>query len=177
IIIGVVVGILVALLYVQIDKRYGSYYTQKSDKVKIFLGFLSSIILVILGFGVVYLTTFLFGSALVTDLWNNSDLGVYPGIFGGIIVGKVFEDQYINFKIYGRQPVSLLIRIIIGFTSVVLLYFFTDKVSGLFENSQSIVPWVSTLVDYCSYFILAFTLALIIPWLFTKIESVFLKGK
>ena len=177
ILVGVIVGILVAFLYVQVDIRYGNYYTEKSDKTKLVFGFLGSLLLLILGFGVVFFTTFLFGSSLAPDLWNHSDLGVYPGIFAGVSIGKVFEDNYICFKIYGRQPLRILIRIIIGFASVVLLSLFTDKVSGLFENFQSTIPWLSSIVDYCSYFILAFTLILIIPLLFTKIESIIFRSK
>lgn len=177
ILIGVIVGILVALVFVQIDKRYGLSYSEKSEKTKIFWSFLGSLFLLFLGFVMIFLTTFLFGSELTSDLWNHSDLGIYSGIFGGIAVGKVLEDKYINFKIYRRQPIRVLIRIIIGFTSIIILYLFTKSITDFFESFQSTIPYLTTLIDYCCYFILAFILALIVPWLFTKIESVILKRK
>ncbi|MHA1332096.1 MAG: phosphatase PAP2 family protein [Candidatus Hodarchaeales archaeon] len=171
ILVGVLFGVLIAVIFIQVDSRYGNYFSKTTDKQKIIYGFLGGIGLYLLGLATLLVTVMIFGSGLYSDLWLNSDLGVYPGIFAGMVTGQVIEKKYIGFQIRGKEWKSIVIRGVTGFVAVVILYLFTKVVAGLFKGFQETLPWIFSIADFFSYFILAFSLAYIVPLIFSKMEA------
>jgi membrane-associated phospholipid phosphatase len=176
VIVGVIFGIFLSLLFIYLDKNYGEKVTQLNDSKKIILGVITSISILILGIIVFFLgTLFTFNETIsFTDpqAWNNANLGNYPGILAGVVIGQVLEKKHIDFKIKGREPKSILVRTVLGFILVVILYFGTKAIENIAETFQGNFIWITTLTNYFSYLIIAFSIAFIIPWLFTKIEEV-----
>ena len=68
----------------------------------------------------------------------------------------------------------MLIRVIIGLCSITTLYFIAKAVEGMAEQFQHNLIWITTLINFLAYFIIALFAAFIIPWVFTKIEKQFL---
>lgn len=104
--------------------------------------------------------------------WNDANLGNYPGILAGVVIGQVLEKKYIDFKITGRELKKILVRTFLGFVSVVILYFGAKAIENIAESLQENIIWITTIANYFSYLIIAFFIAFIIPWLFTKIEEI-----
>ncbi|MHA1972952.1 MAG: phosphatase PAP2 family protein [Candidatus Hodarchaeales archaeon] len=171
IVVGVVFGLLIAIVFMQIDTRYGSYFSNMTDKEKIFYGILGSIGLYLLGLATLMVTVMIFGPDISSDLWLNSDLGVYPGIFAGIITGQVLEKKHLDFQVRGKEWKSIVVRGMIGFISVVILYLFTKVVAKLFKSFQESLPWILSVGDFLSYFLLAFVLVYVVPLIFIRIEA------
>ncbi|MFX0085705.1 MAG: phosphatase PAP2 family protein [Candidatus Hodarchaeota archaeon] len=175
VIFGVIFGIFLSLLYIYLDNNYGEKVTQLTDSKKIILGVIVSIGILILGVVVFLLgTLFTFNGAISfsdPQAWNDANLGNYPGILAGVVIGQVLEKKHIDFKITGREPKKILIRTVLGFLSVVILYFGAKAIENIAESLQENIIWITTLANYFSYLIIAFFIAFIIPWLFTKIEE------
>ncbi|MFX0185583.1 MAG: phosphatase PAP2 family protein, partial [Candidatus Hodarchaeota archaeon] len=176
ILIGVLFGVIISILFIQMDERYGDRMNQLKDSQKIILGLALSLCLFILGIIAFIIGTFFtFNETIsLSDplVWENAELGDYPGILAGFVLGQILEKKHVNFKIKEGEWNKRLLRIFIGFFSVVILYLTSKVIEGLFEEiQQTSIVWITTVVNYFSFFIMAFALAFIIPWLFVKIEK------
>ncbi len=175
IIVGVVFGFLISFAFIYLDKKYSEKIIQLDDSKKIILGFGAGIVLLILGFFAIFLGSIIeFNEAIsLSDpmIWNKANLGTYPGILTGMVLGQVLEKQHVDFKIKDRTLKIILTRSILGFISVAILYFGAKAFEDLAESIQSSFIWSTTLANYIAYFFIAFFIAFVIPWLFTKIEN------
>lgn len=139
IIVGVVFGILISFAFIYLDNNYNEKIIQLNDSKKIILGFGVGIVLLILGFFALFLGSIIeFNEAIsLTDpmVWNEANLGTYPGILTGMVLGQVLEKKHVDFKIKDRTPKIILIRSVLGFISVAVLYIvakaFEDVAEGL----------------------------------------------
>ena len=175
IIVGVIFGILVSLAFIYIENNYNAKITELDDSKKIILGFGISIALLILGFFALFLGSIIEFNEVVslTDphFWNEADIGTYPGILAGIVIGQVLEKKYVDFKTNNRTLKIILIRSILGFITVAILYFGAKAFEDVAEGLQDNFIWSTTVANYIAYFFIAFFIAFVIPWLFTKIEN------
>ena len=173
ILFGVLFGILVAWVYMKAEDRYRPEITTWSDSRKIIVGIIISLVLVIIGLLSFFLGTFFtFNQQIfMTDpnVWLETDLGTYPGILAGIVVGQVLESKYVNFTTDYMTKSMVILRAIIGIVSVVVLYLLNKVVDNLAEGIQTEIVWITSMTNFLSYFIIAFFIAFVIPWLFTKI--------
>ncbi len=175
ILIGVLFGLLIAYSFLYAEKRYGESLRNQSNGKKIILGFCGSFGLVILGLIALFLGTILpFNQQiLITDpfVWDEANIGTYPGILAGFIAGQVLEKKYVDFKIRRENKKIIAIRSIIGLVTVIVLYLVAGKIEDLATEFSDQIAWSTTIANYFSYLLIAFFLAFIIPWIFTKIES------
>jgi membrane-associated phospholipid phosphatase len=176
ILIGVLFGVIISILFIQMDQRYGDRINQLKDTQKIILGLVLSLGLFILGIIAFILGTFFTfnGAISLSDplVWENAELGEYPGILAGFVLGQILEKKHVNFKIKQGEWNRSLLRIFIGVISVVILYITSKVIEGLFQEiQQTTIVWITTVVNYFSFFIMAIALAFIIPVLFVKIEE------
>jgi hypothetical protein len=103
-------------------------------------------------------------------VWENTNLGTYPGMLAGLVIGLTLEENYIDFPIK-KEKLRMILRATLGLISVLILYLISKAIESLFEEIQKTIVWIITVVNFLSFFLLAFTLAFIIPWLFVKIEK------
>jgi membrane-associated phospholipid phosphatase len=174
IVFGVLFGILLAWVFMKAEDRYRPEMATWSDSRKILVGLIASLVLVVIGLIFFFLgTIFPFNQQIsMTDpnVWLETDLGTYPGILAGIVVGQVLESKYVNFTTDNLTKINIILRAIIGVVSVVVLYLLNRVVDNLAEGFQSEILWILSLTNFISYFIIAFFIAFLIPWLFTKLE-------
>lgn len=175
IIVGVLVGLLLSWIYLVGDSRYGTKIKQWSDMKKIGVGFLLSLGLVILG-----LISFYLGSEIAFNneislndisVWRNVDIGTYPGLLIGIIVGQILEERYVDFSTDELKPTVKIMRILLGIGTAIILYVLAKIIDGIVEDYQSDILWITQLTNYLAFFVIAVFLAFVIPWFFTKLES------
>jgi membrane-associated phospholipid phosphatase len=173
ILFGVLFGIIVVWIYMKAENRYRSDIAYWSDSRKIIIGIIASLVLVVIGFLSFYLgTLFTFNQQIsMTDpnVWLETDLGTYPGILAGIVVGQVLESKYVNFTTDYLTKTKVILRAIIGLVSVVILYLLNKAVDNIAEGFQTEILWITSMTNFLSYFIIAFFIAFVIPWFFTKI--------
>jgi undecaprenyl-diphosphatase len=174
IIFGLLFGFIISILFVLVAQRYGEQLGQLKDSQTIIIGLVVSIALFFIGMVAFLLGTFFpFNQAIsLSDplVWENTNLGTYPGILAGLVVGLTLEKRYIDFPIR-KNRINTILRIVLGLASVIILYLVFKAIEVLFEEVQLKIVWIITVVNYISFFFLAFTLAFIIPWLFVKIEN------
>ncbi|MHA2306353.1 MAG: phosphatase PAP2 family protein [Candidatus Hodarchaeales archaeon] len=174
IIVGVVFGILVSLVFIYIDNNYNVKIIELDDSKKIILGFGISMVLLILGFFALFLGSIIEFNEVIslTDLhfWNEADIGTYPGMLAGIVMGQVLEKKHVDFKTNNRTPKIFLIRPSLGLISVSVLYFCAKAFEDIAEGLQDSFIWSTTVASYIAYLFIAFFIAFVIPWSFTKIE-------
>jgi membrane-associated phospholipid phosphatase len=178
ILFGVIFGAFLTLIFLYLDKNYSEKVIQLDDSKKILLGMIGSIGLLIFGFiALIIGSLFPFNSTISLidpHVWNEADLGTYPGMLAGVVIGQVLERKYVNFEIKRDQSIIILIRVIIGLCSITILYFIAKAVEGMAEQFQHNLIWITTLINFLAYFTIALFAAFIIPWVFTKIEKQFL---
>lgn len=180
IVVGVLVGLFLSWIYLAGDSRYGTKIEHWSDRKKIGTGFLLSLGLLILGFISISLGSELaFNNEIsINDVgvWRDANIGTYPGLLIGIIVGQILEEKYVNFSTEELRPMVKLIRILLGLGTALTLYLFTKIINRMVEDFQADILWITQLSDYLSYFVTAVFLAFVIPAFFTKFESKLKKG-
>ena len=130
--------------------------------------------------GWIGLLSFIFGSLVdfnqsisLSDpiIWLETDLGSYPGLFAGIVVGQVLEKKHVNFNTENKNLTKVLLRAIIGVVSAVVLYLGSKVVDTIAEEIQAEILWITQVTNFLSFFVFGVFMAFIIPWLFTKIEK------
>lgn len=178
ILVGVLFGFFLTIGFLFFDKKYSNKIYQLDYSKKILLGMIGSIGLLFLGFITLLIgSLFTFNGAIsLTDphVWNEADLGTYPGILAGIVIGQILEQRHVNFEIKRDQYIVILFRALFGLCSIIILYFIAKAVEGVAEQFQYILIWIPTITNYIAYFIIALFAAFIIPLVFTKIENKFL---
>ncbi|MHA1995586.1 MAG: phosphatase PAP2 family protein [Candidatus Hodarchaeales archaeon] len=174
ILVGVLFGLILAWVYVRIEPIVVASLEEWSDTKKIMYGILFSTLLIILGFIAIVLGSIIpfNGSISLSDptVWAETDLGTYPGLFAGIVVGQVLEQKHVNFSTRNTSKRSLIIRVLLGFVSVVGLYYAAKGIDNFVMEFQPQFLWITQISNFLSYFVIAFCLAYVIPWLFTKFE-------
>ncbi len=174
IIFGLLFGFIISLVFVLGDQRYGEQLGRLKDSQRIIIGLVASFGLFCIG-----IVTFILGSFFPFNqaisfsdplVWENTNLGTYPGILAGLVVGLTLEERYIDFPIK-KEKSRMILRATLGLISVLILYLISKVIEGLFEEIQKTIVWIITVVNFLSFFILAFTLTFIIPCLFVKIEN------
>jgi hypothetical protein len=175
IIFGVLFGLFLAWGYMKIEPRLAPRIEGWSDTKKILYGLLFSAFLIILGFVAFILgTLFVFNEPIsLSDpvVWAETDLGTYPGLFAGIVIGQTLEKKHINFTTQNLRKKIVFLRVIIGIVSVVILYFIAKGIDNFILDFQSELVWITQLTNYLSYFAISICLAFLIPILFSRIES------
>jgi hypothetical protein len=175
IITGVLFGICISLIYLKIENRYNTQISEWSDSRKISIGILASFFLVLIG-----LVSFFIGTILTfndpisfTDpgVWIEFDLGTYPGLLAGIIIGQVLEKKYVNFNTVEINKKKALLRGILGIVPVIVLYIGAKIIDNIAETVQNDIVWITRATNFLSYFIIAIFMAFCIPWVFDKIEK------
>ena len=163
---GVVFGFLISFAFIFLDKNYNEKIIQLADSKKIILGFGAGIVLLILGFFALFLGSIIeFNEAIsLTDpmIWNEANLGTYPGILTGMVLGQVLEKKHVDFKIKDRTLKIILIRSILGFMSVAILYFAAKAFENVAEGIQDNFIWSTTIANYIAYTFIAFFIAFVI---------------
>ncbi len=174
IVVGVLFGVILSWAYIKIEPYLGSRIEVWTDTKKIMFGILFSGLLIILGFIAFVLgTIFPFNESIsLSDpgVWVETDLGTYPGLFAGIVVGQVLELKHVKFTTKNLSRGSVFFRVIFGFVSVVVLYFAAKGIEDFAMIFQSELVWITQVTNFLSYFVIAFCIAYIIPWLFSKFE-------
>ena len=135
IIVGVLIGLILAWLYIKIEPRLVSSIEKWTDTRKILFGILFSTFLLLIGLvGFLLETVFPFNEPIsISDptVWAETDLGTYTGLFAGIIVGQVLEKKHVSFKKDNIRKEFVVLRMVIGFTLVVVLYFIAKGITNL----------------------------------------------
>ena len=174
IIVGVLFGGILAWIFTKFENRYRTEISSWSDSRKIFVGIIASLVLIAVGF-----LSFFFGTLIPLNqsismsdpaVWLETDLGTYPGILAGFIIGQVLEKKHVNFSTDNMNRGKAVIRTIIGIISVLVLYLISKAVDNIAEGFQDEILWITSAASYITFFIIAFFIAFIIPWLFSKIE-------
>ncbi len=177
IVVGVIFGSFISWLYLEGDSRYGAEIEQWSDIRKIWIGMFLSLGLLALGF-----LSLILGSEIIfnneisfnhIDVWRNTNIGTYPGLLLGIIVGQILEKRYVDFSTFKLGRIVRLFRIVIGIVTVIILYLGAEIIEGIAEDLQTDMVWITQITNYLSYITIAVFIAFVIPYLFTKIESLF----
>ena len=105
------------------------------------------------------------------SVWLELDIGTYPGLLAGIIIGQVLEKKYVNFNTDNPSKKKTLLRGFLGTVPVIILYILVKAVDNLTEVLQDDILWITQATNFTSYFVIAFCIAFCIPWLFDKIEK------
>ncbi|MHA1443126.1 MAG: phosphatase PAP2 family protein [Candidatus Hodarchaeales archaeon] len=175
IIIGALFGIGISIMYIKLETQYGIQIGEWSDKKKISAGILASFGLVMIGLISFFMgTIFPFNDPISLNdpsVWINMDIGTYPGLLAGIVIGRVLEKKHVNFNTDERNKKKTSLRVIIGIISVVVLYLGAKVIDKIAEAVQNDIPWITQVTNYASYFVIAIFIAFCIPWLFDKIEK------
>ncbi|MHA1512617.1 MAG: phosphatase PAP2 family protein, partial [Candidatus Hodarchaeales archaeon] len=175
IIIGALFGIGISIMYMKLETQYGIQIGEWSDKKKISAGILASFGLVMIGLISFFMgTIFPFNDPISLNdpsVWINMDIGTYPGLLAGIVIGRVLEKKHVNFNTDERNKKKTSLRVIIGIISVVVLYLGAKVIDKIAEAVQNDIPWITQVTNYASYFVIAIFIAFCIPWLFDKIEK------
>ena len=175
ILFGVLFGILLAWVFMKVEDRYRPEIVMWSDSRKIAMGLVASLALVALGLLFFFLgTLFTFNQQIsMTDpnVWLETDLGTYPGILAGIVVGQVLEGRYVSFTTDNMTKIKIFLRAIIGIVSVVALYLLNKVIDNIAEGFQTEIVCITSMTNFLSYFVIAVFIAFVIPWLFTKLEK------
>ncbi len=175
ILVGTLIGICTAMVYMKLDTQYGTQIGKWSDLKKISVGILASFGLVLIGLVSFFMGTIFpfYGPISLNDpnVWINIDIGTYPGLFAGIAIGQVLEKKFVNFNTDERNKKKTSFRIVLGIISVVVLYLGAKGIDEIAEAVQNDILWITQVTNYISYFIIAIFLVFCIPWLFDKIEK------
>jgi len=175
IIVGTLLGISIAILFIKLEARYCIQIGEWSDKKKVSIGLLVSFGLILIGFVSLLMGTFFtFNDPISLNdpgVWLQIDIGTYPGILAGIVIGQVLEKKYVNFNTSERNKKKTSLRVILGVTSVVFLYLGAKVIDNVAEGVQNDILWITQVTNYVSYFIIAIFIAFCIPWLFDKVEK------
>ena len=146
-----------------------------SDMKKITVGIFASCVLVFIGLVSFFIGTFLpFNDSIAFNdpgVWLELEIGIYPGLFAGIVIGQVLEKKYVNFSTDHRSKKKTLIRGTFGIIPVIVLYLGAKAIDNIAEAIQDDILWITQVTDFTSYFITAFFMAFCIPWLFDKTEK------
>ncbi|MCK4847556.1 MAG: phosphatase PAP2 family protein [Candidatus Heimdallarchaeota archaeon] len=175
IIVGALFGICISVIYIKIEIRYGTQIGEWSDFKKISAGILVSIGLVLIGLVFFFMGTIIpFNDPISLNdpkVWLNIDIGTYPGILAGMVIGQVLEKKYVNFNTDKRSKKKTSLRVTFGIITVTVLYLVAKIIDKRAEAVQNDLLWITQLTNYASYFVIAFFIAFCIPWSFDKIEK------
>ncbi len=174
ILVGVLFGLFLSWMFIRVEPWLEMRAKKWTDSEKILYGLGFSLFLFFLGvIAFIIGSLFPFNEAIsISDpvVWVEADIGTYPGLFAGIVVGRVFELKYVNFSTENIDKKSLSVRIVIGIVSISILYFTAKWIEDLVLEFQSDLLWITQATNFLSYFVIAFCLAYLIPWLFSKFE-------
>lgn len=175
IIVGTLFGIFIAIMFIKFENRYSHQINNWSDIKKISVGFLVSFCLILIGLFSFFMGTIIpFNDAISLNdpiVWIQLDIGTYPGILAGIVIGQVLEKKYVNFNTDERNKKKTSLRVILGVISVVVLYLGAKVIDKAAETVQNDILWITQVTNYASYFVIAIFIAFCIPWIFDKIEK------
>ena len=173
--VGVIFGICITIIFMKIDTKYGTQFSEWSDMKKICVGILTSCVLVLIGLICFFIGTFLpFNDPIAFNdprVWLELEIGTYPGLFAGIVIGQVLEKKYVNFTTDHRSKKKTLIRCTLGIIPVIVLYMGAKAIDNIAEAVQDDILWITQVTDFTSYFVIAIFMAFCIPWLFDKVEK------
>lgn len=174
ILIGVLFGGFISLVYMKGEGRYRPKINSWSDSRKIVVGILVSLGLIAFGLLSFYFgTIFTFNQSIsMSDpiIWLETDLGSYPGLLVGVIIGQVLEKKHVNFNTDDKKLTKALLRIILGVISASVLYLGSKIISNIAEDIQTEILWITQVTNFLSFFVFGIIMAFIVPWLFTRIE-------
>ncbi|MHA1205947.1 MAG: phosphatase PAP2 family protein [Candidatus Hodarchaeales archaeon] len=175
IIVGALVGICIAIVYMKLDNQFGTQIGKWNDLKKIGISILASFVLVLIGIVSFFMGTILTFNGAISfndlNVWIQLDIGTYPGLFAGMVIGQVLEKKSVKFNTNEMNKKKTSLRVIIGIISVVVLYLGAKVIDNIAESVQNDIVWITQVTNYTSYFIMAIFLAFCIPWLFNKIEK------
>ncbi len=159
----------------KIDTKYGTQFSEWSDMKKISAGILASCVLVLIGLIWFFIGTFLpFNDPIAFNdprVWLELEIGTYPGLFAGIVIGQVLEKKYVNFTTDHRSKKKTFIRGTLGIIPIIVLYMGVKAIDNIAKAVQDDILWITQVTDFTSYFIIAIFMAFCIPWLFDKVEK------
>ncbi len=174
ILIGVMFGLFLSWLYTRLEPSLSERSKSWSDNQKMIYGLLASLLLAILGLIMLILGTVIPFNETISlsdpTVWADANLGTYPGLLAGIVVGQPLEVKYINFSTKRESSKNIFIRILIGIVSVVVLYFVAKGIDNIAMEFQPELVWITQVTNFLSYFVIAFCIAFLIPGLFSKLE-------
>ena len=175
IIVGILFGVCISIIFIKLENQYSIQIGEWSDIKKIRVGILVSLGLVLIGLVTFFMgTLFPFNEPISlndSNVWIHLDIGTYPGLLAGIVIGQVLEKKYVNFNTDERNKKKTSLRVILGVISVVVLYLGAKIIDKMAEAVQNDILWITQVTNYASYFVIAIFIAFCIPWLFDKIEK------
>ena len=162
IIVGALLGISIALLFVYFLPMIEDFINRTSSMTLVIF----AIVIPILGVIISYMLTIGLGNEI-----EHADPSSLGGLFTGLAVGYILENRYVNLKVkeFRSNKKVLIYRGIVGVIIILGLYFGMSAIFGiLFEGFP-----LEQIARFVRYSILAFFGIFCLPWLFATIEQRF----
>ncbi|MFX1285324.1 MAG: phosphatase PAP2 family protein [Promethearchaeota archaeon] len=160
VIVGVLFGILIALLYIILLPKIEQFIANSSPSFLFIIAVIAPIIAVVMS----YLITVLMGHD-----FELADTSSYAGLLLGLSTGYILESRYINLKVKEvRSNKKILIyRAVLGLIIIFIIYFGSSAIAGMLFKEFPLY----LIARFLRYAILSFFGIFCVPWLFKFIEE------
>lgn len=157
VLIGILVGLIILHILIKISPWVENLLVDMPSFTIISLGFLVSFVLLMIS----TVSTITFGNEL--DIAPN---GEFPGVIAGATLGLVLEKRFIGFNTDNLKTGTKFMRLFFGYFIVLNIYILINVAFSQIQDEMKV------LTDYLSFFLLSFSAAFIVPYVFSKFERI-----
>lgn len=165
---GWLLGLAMLLVFLKYESRFLAWWAEKTLNTQIWLGFLFSVALILIGMLILALIS---GNPdppewaqYATEARDVSHYLTLGGFFFGAVTGTSLTGQYARFKEDGSVPQKIG-RYIVGMVGLFALYLGLDVFFGLIAPDASLAGYILRYIRYASVSLWALFVA---PWIFLK---------
>ncbi len=166
---GWLLGLVMLFVFIKYEKHFLAWWAQKTENTQIFLGFLFSAALILLGLVVLALISGFPDppewAEYAAEARNVSNYVRLGGFLAGAVSGVVLMDKHACFKVDG-STLQKAGRYIVGMIGLFALYLGLDLLFALLAPDVSVVGYI---LRYIRYAAVAFWGMFGAPWVFLKI--------
>jgi hypothetical protein len=166
---GWLLGLVMLLAFLKYESRFLAWWAQKTTNTQIFLGFLFSAALILIGLLVVSLIAAFPDppdwAGYATEARDISHYLTLGGFLLGAVTGVVLMQKYARFKVGG--PLQMKVgRYVVGMIGLFAIYLGLDVLFALLAPDASLAGYILRYIRYTCVSLWAFFGA---PWVFVKV--------
>jgi len=167
---GWLLGFVVLVLFIKYEGSFLAWWKQQAGGMQIFLGFLASAVVILIGLLVLYAIS----SSPDTSAWavystDAREISHYitlGGFLFGAVAGVILKEKYASFKMDGTL-LQKIGRYMVGIVGLFALYLGLDLLFALLTPDASLAGYILRYIRYAS---VAFWGMFGAPWVFLKFK-------
>lgn len=165
---GWLLGLVMLLVFLKYEGPFLAWWAQKAVSTRIWLGFLFSIALILIGLLVLALISGVQDppewASFATEARDASQYLTLGGFTFGVVAGVTLMQKHVNFKMEG-SVLQRAGRYLLGIIVLFALYLGLDVLFALFASDASLAGYILRYIRYAS---VSFWAMFGAPWVFVK---------